>query len=103
MSNEQLVADVVSIVMPIVVGFATVPVTDFVKHSLAFIDRQPPAVKQGLTASVAAVITLTARLLETTLPTDLAIWDASTSDALVSALFAMGIKHSRKIKGTEAP
>lgn len=97
MNKAQLINDVVSIVMPVVVGFLTVPVTDFVKHSLAFIDRQPAAIKQGLTASVAALITLVARIIETSLPTDLALWDVSTSDALVSALFAMGVKHSMKI------
>lgn len=97
MSQHQLITDVVSIAMPLAIGFATVPVTDFIKHSLAFLDRQSAPVKQGLTASIAALITLAARLLETTLPADLAVWDASTVDALVSALFAMGIKHSAKI------
>lgn len=100
--NAVLIHDVLAIVMPIVVGFLTVPITDTIKHTMAFIDKQPPAVKQGLTAGVAGAITLGARLLETKLPVELHLWDASTADALVSALFAMGIKHSTKIKTVAA-
>lgn len=99
MTQQQLIVrDLLSIIMPVVIGFLTVPITDAIKHGVAFIDQQPAAVKQGLTAGVAGAITLVARLLETTLPTDLMLWDASTADALVSALFAMGVKHSTGIK-----
>jgi hypothetical protein len=95
---DAVVSDVVSIVMPLVVGYLTVPITDAVKHGVAFIDRQPAAVKQGLTASIAGALTIVARLLETQLPEDLALWDASTADVLVSSVFAMAVKHSRRIK-----
>jgi len=98
---EYLLVDVIAIVMPLAIGFATVPVIDSVKRASAFIDSQPAAVKQGLTASVAAALTLAARLLETQLPAELALWDATTVDALVSAVFAMAIKHSRKITETK--
>lgn len=98
---ESLMVDLIAIVMPLAIGFATVPVIDAAKRASAFIDSQPAAVKQGLTASVAAALTLLARLLETQLPAELALWDATTIDALVSAVFAMAIKHSQKIAETK--
>ena len=101
--TPQVVSDAVSIVMPIVVGFLTVPITDAIKHGIKWLDAQPAPVKQGLTAAVAAALTLAARLLETQLPADLALWDASTVDALVSAVFAMAVKHSQKLKAEQPP
>jgi hypothetical protein len=100
---NRIVVDVVAIVMPLAVGFATVPIIDAAKRASAFIDRQPAAVKQGLTASVAAALTFAARLLEAQIPADMALWDASTVDVLVSSVFAIAIKHSRKLSQREEP
>lgn len=91
------VVDLVAIVMPLVIGYLTVPITDAIKHATTWMDTQPAAIKQGLAAAVASALTLGARLLETQLPTELALWDATTVDAVVSAVFAMALKHGQHV------
>jgi hypothetical protein len=90
--------DVLSVVLPLVVGYATVPAMDAIKHAVGWIDAQPAAVKQGLVVAIASALTIVARYLQVALPADLVLWDASTIDALVAAVFAVAIKQGQQIK-----
>ena len=94
----QYVTDIIAIIMPLAIGFLTMPVMDGIKHTLSFVDKQPASVKQGLVAAIAATITVAARLLETTLPTNLMLWEPETVDTLVAALFAIVLKTAKKMK-----
>lgn len=87
---------ILAIVLPLVVGFATVPVMDAVKRASAFVDKQSPAIKQGLVVAIAAALSLLAKLLETALPTDLASWTPDSVSVLISAIFAMIVKAATK-------
>lgn len=94
---STMTQDVLAIVLPLLVGYATVPVMDRLKHAVSWIDAQPAAVKQGLVAAIASALTLAARMLQTTLPTDLALWDVTTVDALIAAVVAVAVKQGHQI------
>jgi hypothetical protein len=87
---------ILAIIIASVVCIATVPLMDAIKKASAFVDAQSAAIKQGLVVAIAAALSLVAKLLETSLPTDLALWTPDSISVLISAVFAMVVKAAAK-------
>lgn len=102
---------ILSLLLPIIAGPIVFLVVQGMKRAWGWLDRQPGLVKQGLAIAVAALLTAAYRSLGVVPPdgcgtvaaygvTD-ACWVALQGDwvkAVVSALLAMALHNSRKLK-----
>ena len=84
--------DLLTILGPLIVGAVTYYATEALTHASRWIDGLSPHIKRGVVMAIAAAITLLASRLGVALPTDLALWEPSTIDALVSGVLAMAAK-----------
>jgi len=89
---RAILPDLLTIVGPLLVGVITLVAMDALTRASAWIDRLSPHVKRGVVLAIASAITLLASKLGVVLPTELALWEPSTIDALVSAVLAMAAK-----------
>jgi hypothetical protein len=103
---RAMLPDLFAILGPLLVGAITYVTTDWITRYAMWVDRLSPPLKRGLVVAIAGVITLVANRLGVALPTDLALWEPSTIDALVSGVLAMAAKAgdtAKQAKATAAP
>ena len=89
---RPLLPDLLTIVGPLLVGVTTLYAMEWLTHASAWIDRLSPHLKRGVVMAIAGAITLGTSRLGVVLPTDLALWEPNTIDALVSGVLAMAAK-----------
>jgi hypothetical protein len=89
---RALLPDLLTILGPLLVGVVTLYAMEWLTKASAWIDGLSPHLKRGVVMAIAGAITLAASRLGVALPTDLALWEPSTIDALVSAVLAMAAK-----------
>ena len=89
---RALLPDLLTIVGPLIIGGVTLYAMEWLTKASAWIDGLSPHLKRGVVLAIAGAITLAASRLGVALPTDLALWEPSTIDALVSAVLAMAAK-----------
>jgi hypothetical protein len=99
---RALLPDLLTILGPLVVGVATLYVMEWLTRASAWIDGLSPHVKRGVVMAIAGAITLVTNRLGVALPTDLALWEPSTVDALVSGVLAMSAKAGDTAKAAKA-
>lgn len=95
---REYLPDLLNILGPLVVAAITYYATDWLLAYRAWSDTLSPALKRGVVLAVASVITLAAKIVSVELPADLALWDPSTIDTLVSAVLAMSVKAGNTAK-----
>lgn len=86
------------ILSPIIVGFITPFALDGIKRTVAFVDKSPSYVKQGLAIAIAALGTTLTALIGADIPTDIAMWDGEVVKALVAGFLAIAIKQHKQLK-----
>jgi hypothetical protein len=91
-----------SIVGPLIVALVTYYATDGLARWQPWVNGLNPHLKRGVVLAIASVISLVAHYTATTLPTDLALWDPTTIDTLVSAILAMAVKAGESAKAAKA-
>ena len=89
---RAILPDLLTILGPLVVGVVTLYAMEGLTKASAWIDGLSPHIKRGVVMAIAGAITLAANRLGVSLPTDLALWEPTTIDALVSAVLAMAAK-----------
>jgi hypothetical protein len=89
---RALLPDLLTILGPLVVGVVTLYAMEGLTKASAWIDGLSPHIKRGVVMAIAGAITLLASRLGLALPTDLALWEPNTIDALVSGVLAMAAK-----------
>jgi hypothetical protein len=99
---RALLPDLLTILGPLLVGAATLSVMDWLTRASAWIDRLSPSLKRGVVMAIAGAITLLTSRLGVALPTDLALWEPSTIDALLSGVLAMSAKAGDTAKVAKA-
>ena len=99
---ETLLPDLLTIVGPLLIAAVTYYATEWLTRYAAWVDALSPHLKRGVVLAIASAITLVASRLSVELPTDLARWDPSTIDALVSAILAMSVKAGNTAKAAKA-
>jgi hypothetical protein len=101
---RALLPDLLTILGPLIIGGVTLYSMEWLTKASAWIDGLSPHLKRGVVMAIAGAITLAANRLGVALPTDLALWEPSTIDALVSAVLAMAAKagDSAKVAKHEA-
>ena len=98
---RALLPDLIAIVGPLLVGALTYYATDWLSAYAAWVNALSPALKRGVVLAIASVVTLLAKLVSVELPTDLAVWDPTTIDALVSGALAMATKAGNTAKAAK--
>lgn len=89
---RAMLPDLLTIVGPLIVGVVTLYAMEGLTRASAWIDGLSPHIKRGVVMAIAGLVTLLASRLGVALPTDLALWEPSTVDALVSGVLAMAAK-----------
>jgi NhaP-type Na+/H+ or K+/H+ antiporter len=89
---RAILPDLLTIVGPLLVGVVTLYAMEWLTKASTWIDGLSPHMKRGVVMAIAGAITLAANRLGVALPTDLALWEPTTIDALVSAVLAMAAK-----------
>jgi hypothetical protein len=98
---RALLPDLLTILGPLVVGVVTLYAMEWLTQASVWIDTLSPHLKRGVVLAIAGAITLAAARLGVVLPTDLALWEPTTIDALVSAVLAMAAKAGDTAKGAK--
>jgi hypothetical protein len=83
--------------LPLIVGFITPFVVDYLKKANAWLDNANAAVKQTAAIVVAGVATTLGTVLEMGLPTDLTLWDETMVKTVVAGLLAIAIKQHKQL------
>lgn len=83
--------------MPLVIGFVTPFIVDWLKKANAWLDDANAAVKQTAAIMVAGVATTLGTVIEMGLPTDLALWDETVVKTAVAGLLAIAIKQHKQL------
>jgi hypothetical protein len=101
---RAILPDLLTILGPFIIGGITLYAMEWLTKASAWIDGLSPHLKRGVVMAIAGAITLAANRLGVALPTDLALWEPTTIDALVSAVLAMAAKagDSAKVAKHEA-
>lgn len=86
------------ILSPIIIGFITPFALDGIKRMVAFVDKSPAYVKQGLAIAIASLATALTAVLGADIPTDLSAWDGEVVKALVAGFLAIAIKQHKQLK-----
>jgi hypothetical protein len=89
---RALLPELFTILGPLIVGVVTLYAMEWLTKASAWIDGLSPHLKRGVVMALAGAITLAANRLGVALPTDLALWEPTTIDALVSGVLAMAAK-----------
>ena len=89
---RAILPDLLTILGPLLIGAVTLYAMEWLTKASAWIERLSPHLKRGVVMAIAGAITLLASRLGVALPTDLALWEPNTIDALVSGVLAMAAK-----------
>lgn len=91
-----------TLLVPVIVGIATVPLMDLLKKLSTLVDGLPDAVKQLLVIVIAYLLNLVGHALGVTLPTSLGGFDSVTVGSLISAILAYVLKNAQQLSTIKA-
>lgn len=86
---------------PALAGLLTVPILQGIKSVSGFVDRSHAVVKQVAAVVIAFGLTQLGALLGVVLPAELALFDGSSTEALVAAAIAFGVHAGQKARENE--
>ena len=82
---------------PLIVGFVTPFIVDWVKKANRWVDNANSTVKQAVAIGVAGVATTLGTMLEMGIPTDLSQWDETAVKTMVAGFLAIAIKQHKQL------
>lgn len=91
--------ELMTLLGPAIAGLLTVPILNAIKRLSTWVDNTPAVVKQMLAIVIAFVLTKGGELINTALPTDLALFTGESLEALIAAGIAYGVHAGRKKVG----
>lgn len=94
--------DAMQVLGPVLVGLLTYYASEWLLKYRAWSDGLSPHIKRGVVLAIAGLITAAAKALNLELPTDLALWDPTTIDTVLSAGLAMAVKAGDTAKAAKS-
>lgn len=88
--------------LPLLIGLVVPYCVDGLKRAVSWLDKSPPAVKQGMAFVVAAVATGLATAFGINVPTDLANWDAPLIQTILAGFIGIALKQQKQVKKLKA-
>lgn len=85
------------IATPLIVGFITPFVVDWVKKANKWLDQAPAYIKQASAVAVAAIGSAIATIAEVGVPTELGAWDETAVKAVIAGLLGIAIKQHKQL------
>lgn len=85
------------IATPLIVGFITPFVVDWIKKANKWLDAAPAYIKQAAAVAVAAIGSTLATIAEVGVPTDLSLWDETAVKTAIAALLGIAIKQHKQL------